>query len=208
MPTMFLDPKEPIATCDSGDCGTCTIGEEVHCHFDGSDLTVFFFAIAPWALTGAAGIWMFGVWWFAPWAALIVGHFGFAEIRVLCVHCAHYAKQGKSLRCWTSFGSPRLWKYRPGPMSAMEKAVFLGGLALVMAYPLVFLALGGRWLLLTFGALALIGFFVTLGHRFCSRCMNFSCPLNRVDEEVRSAFFELNPKVADAWKDGESRTAG
>ena len=31
----------------------------------------------------------------------------------------------KTLKCWANYGSPKLWKYRPGPMSLAEKTVFI-----------------------------------------------------------------------------------
>jgi hypothetical protein len=32
--------------------------------------------------------------------------------------------------------------------------------------------------------------------------MNFACPLNRVDEATRRAFWARNPRVAEAWRAG------
>lgn len=40
---------------------------------------------------------------------------------------------------------------------------------------------------------------MTLRTFLCSQCMNFSCPLNTVKNEVRRDFFERNPEVAKAW---------
>jgi hypothetical protein len=40
---------------------------------------------------------------------------------------------------------------------------------------------------------------VTLQTYLCSQCMNFACPLNRVDEATRRAFWARNPRVARAW---------
>ena len=58
-----------------------------------------------------------GFWMTVFTIALCVGFFGFIETRVLCSHCPHYAEEGASLRCWANYGSPKLFKYRPGPMS-------------------------------------------------------------------------------------------
>jgi hypothetical protein len=38
-----------------------------------------------------------------------------------------------------------------------------------------------------------------MGRTMCSRCMNFACPFNHVDQAVRDAFFDRNPVVAQAW---------
>ncbi len=41
-----------------------------------------------------------------------------------------------------NFGPSKVLAYRPGPMSAGEKAVFFAGLALVGGYPPAFLEIG------------------------------------------------------------------
>jgi len=117
----------------------------------------------------------------------------------MCSHCPHYAEPGGSLQCWANYGSPKLWKYRPGPMSGMEKAVFWGGFAAVWGYPLIFLLVGMQWFLFIVYVLSSLGFFMTLKISFCSQCMNFACPLNGVEDRVREDFFERNPVVAEAW---------
>jgi hypothetical protein len=161
--------------------------------------------VSPSFLLGGAGIYHEGGWWLIPWLIIIIGYFGFAEIRVMCSHCPHYAEEGTSLKCWANYGSPKIWKYRPGSMTFWEKGVFFTGLALVWGYPLVFLLSGPQWFLLTVYLLSVAGFFMTLRVFLCSQCMNFACPLNTVKQKVRMHFFERNPQIAEAWK---NRTEG
>jgi hypothetical protein len=130
---------------------------------------------------------------------MVVGYFGFIEIRVMCSHCPHYAEPGSSLKCWANYGSPKIWKYRPGPMTLIEKIVFLGGFIVVWGYPLFFLIPGHQWFLLIVYVLTVAAFFMTLKTFLCSQCINFSCPMNTVQDEVRRLFFERNPEVAKAW---------
>ena len=196
----FPDPSIPIATCRSADCAGCPVADCVHCHFRPADLTHFLLISIPVFLVGGAGILAAGVTPLLVWIALFVAFFGFIEIKVLCTHCPHYAEKGATLGCWANHGSPKLWKYRPGPMSNAEKAVFFGGLVVVFGYPLVFFVLGGFWYLLGLYTLLATGFFMTLKMFLCTRCMNFACPLNGVPESVRALFFERNPSVAKAWK--------
>jgi hypothetical protein len=204
MSDLFLDPRRPLTTCVAQNCEGCPVGKDVHCHFRGRDLAAFLLAAFPCFIIGGAGIYRISAWWLAPWLVMILGYFGFVEIRVMCSHCPHYAELGKSLQCWANYGSPRLWKYRPGPMSSMEKIVFVSGMALIWGYPLVFLLAGLQWLLLTLFILTTASFFVTLKRSFCSHCMNFACPYNSVEERVRADFFRRNPAVASAWgKAGE-----
>ena len=195
----FLDPARPIATCASEDCHDCPAGERIHCHFRPMDLLHFLTMAMPPFLLGGAGIVAMGAWYLAPWAVMIIGYFGFLEIRVMCSHCPHYAEAGPTLGCWANHGSPRLWKYRPGPMSMAEKVWFVAGFVLILGYPLVFLLLAGMWYLLLVFLVSTAGAYMTLKRHFCARCMNFACPLNGVDEQTRQAFFRCNPSVAKAW---------
>lgn len=196
---LFLDPDKPIATCNSENCEGCPVSETLHCHFRPIDLIHFLFLALPTFLLGGLGIYHKGGWWLVPWFILIGGYFGLAEIRVMCSHCPHYAEPGNSLKCWANYGSPKLWEYRPGPMSFMEKVVFLGGFAIIWGYPLAFLLGGAQWFVLVVYIMTTVGFFMTLKLYMCTQCMNFACPMNGVDDAVRHDFFQRNPEVARAW---------
>ena len=199
MSDMFLDPRRPLTTCTAKNCDGCPVSKDVHCHFQARDLTAFLLSAVPIFVIGGAGIIHVGAWWLAPWLVIILGYFGFIEIRVMCSHCPHYAEPGKSLQCWANYGSPRLWKYRPGPMTTAEKIVFESGILLIMAYPLIFLLVGLQWFLLAVYLLTTAGGYVTLRRSYCSQCMNFACPLNNVNEKIRAEFFKRNPVIARAW---------
>ncbi|MBW2053654.1 MAG: hypothetical protein JRG97_00420 [Deltaproteobacteria bacterium] len=199
---LFLDPKKPLQTCVSENCDDCAVKEAVHCHFRPKDLLHFLSIALPPFLLGGAGIYFISWWLLALWIALIIGFFGFLEIRVMCSHCPHYAEPGGSLKCWANYGSPKLWKYRPGPMSFMEKFLFFAGFAVIWGYPLIFLIKGTQWFLLIVYIISTIGFFMTLKIALCTQCMNFACPLNSVDEDVRREFFKQNPDIARAWGRG------
>lgn len=196
----FLDPNKPIATCISETCDSCSVSNSLHCHFTLRDLIHFLLIVFPGFLLGGAGIYHISGWMLIPWLILIIGYFVFVEIRVMCSHCPHYAEEGSSLKCWANYGSPKIWKYRPGPMTFWEKVIFLAGLVLVWGYPLIFLIAKFQVFLLIVYLLSVAGFFMTLRTFLCSQCMNFACPLNTVENEVRSGFFERNPEVAKAWR--------
>jgi hypothetical protein len=65
----------------------------------------------------------------------------------------------------------------------------------------------------SFGLIALLGmiglcfaivlthlqFFLILWNKFCTRCVNFSCPYNKVPKETVDAYLELNPVMKEAW---------
>jgi len=197
---MFLDPKKPIKTCTSETCDTCSVSHALHCHFSLRDLIHFLTIALPSFLLGAAGINHVNGWMLLPWLIIIIGFFGFVEIRVMCSHCPHYAEDGNSLKCWANYGSPKLWKFRPGPMSFMEKTVFFAGFTLAWGYPLYFLIFHLQVFLLIVYLLTTTGFFMTLRTFLCSQCINFACPLNTVKDEVREEFFRQNPGIGKAWK--------
>lgn len=112
----FPDPSVPIATCEAPDCTRCSVAHSIHCHFSPADLIHFYLICFPVFLVGGAAI--FAVGWIPliAWIGIIISFFGFIEIRVMCSHCPHYAEEGSTLRCWANYGSPKLWKHRPGPM--------------------------------------------------------------------------------------------
>ena len=197
---MFLDSQKPIATCESISCDDCAIENNLHCHFRLRDLIHFLLIAFPPFLLGGAGIYHVTGWWLIPWIIFIIAFFGFIEIRVMCSHCPHYAESVTSLKCWANYGSPKLWKYRPGPMTIIEKIIFFIGFAVVWGYPLLFLILYRQFFLLIVYLLTTGGFFMTLKIFMCSQCMNFACPLNSVDKKIRNQFFDKNPSVAKAWR--------
>ncbi len=202
---MFLNPKTPLATCGSASCDDCVIDNRLHCHFRPKDLIHFLLIAFPPFLLGGAGIYLFSGWWLIPWIGFVIAYFGFVEIRVMCSHCPHYAESATTLKCWANYGSPKLWKYRPGPMTMIEKTIFFAGFAVVWGYPLWFLIISKQMFLLTVYLITTSGFFLTLTRFMCSQCINFACPLNSVDEKTRGQFLDRNPSIAKAWGSKDRR---
>ncbi len=195
----FPDPTHPIATCSATSCVDCPVSAKVHCHFRPKDLIHFLLVSFPGFIIGGAVVFAFNQWLMVVYIAIIVGFFGFLEIRVMCSHCPHYAEEGLTLSCWANHGSLKLWKYRPGPMTKSEKFWFFAGLVITWSFPLPFFHLAEAWLLLLLYLLTNAAFYTTLKFFFCSKCMNFACPLNGVDQAVRELFYQRNPSVAEHW---------
>lgn len=196
---LFLDPNKPINTCVSERCNGCAVRKTLHCHFRPTDLVHFLAIALPAFLLGGAGVYHVSGSLLVLWLVMIVGFFGFLEIRVMCSHCPHYAEPDNTLKCWANYGSPKIWNYRPGPMSFMEKFLFFGGFAIIWGYPLIFLLIGMQWFLLIVYVISAVGFFMTLKIFLCSQCINFACPLNGVIDSVKQEFFKQNPEVAKVW---------
>jgi hypothetical protein len=195
---LFLSPSKPIATCTRDSCNYCKTKESIHCHFSVRDLAKFLLIVAPSLAIGGYGIFRCGGWPLFPWLIMFISYFGFIEIRVLCSHCPHYAEKERSLKCWANFGSPKVWKFRPGPMTTLEKTIYLGGFVLLWGYPLFFIVYAFHVVLFAAYVPAATGFFMLLRKGFCKRCMNFACPLNHVKVEDRKEFLRNNPQIAKA----------
>lgn len=201
MKNLFLDPQKPLATCTSNNCQGCVLNNNLQCHFGARELLRFLGMAFPVFLVGGIGIARVNAWILIPWLVISFCYFGFIEIRVMCSHCPHYAEPGtKSLQCWANYGSPKLWKYRPGPMSTAEKVVFFSGLALITGFPLVLLLLDMAWLLLLLFIISVLTMGTLMSNLMCNRCINFACPFNHVELTMRKAFFIRNPTIANAWK--------
>ena len=197
----FLDPNQPLSTCKETNCSQCDMNGNIVCHFNIHQLLAFLLFAFPLFILGGIGIFTFSIWALMVWAAMIISYFLFIEIRVMCSHCPHYAESGtKTLKCWANYGAPKLWKYRPGPMSAGEKAIFFIGLACILLFPILLIALQNKWILGLLYLVALIYDTYLLRQMLCTKCMNFACPLNRVDKETRALFLAHNPFINDAYK--------
>jgi hypothetical protein len=119
----------------------------------------------------------------------------------MCSHCPHYAEtETKTLKCWANYGSPKLWKYRPGPMSITEKIVFILGGLLIAIYPLFLIILSQNYPILIVYLILTVVCFYYMRTYMCNHCINFACPANRVDKKIRDNFFDYNPQIRDAWK--------
>ena len=66
--------------------------------------------------------------------------------------------------------------------------------------PIVFLAVGHKWICLGLCVFGIVLWYITLQLKICTDCINFSCVLNRVPKEIRDEFLKKNPEMYEAWK--------
>lgn len=198
---LFLNPNNPIHTCIEESCENCDVKQDLNCHFNIKQLLIFFVMAFPVFIIGGIGIYSFRPLLLIPWILLIISFFGVIEIRVMCSHCPHYAEpETETLKCWANYGSPKLFKYRPGPMTPGEKIIFFSGLILILVYPYLFLLLSENiTILILYTILASVGAYF-LHNLFCRKCMNFACPFNTIDDKIRRKFFNHNPEIKNAWR--------
>jgi hypothetical protein len=187
----------PISECEG-----CALGARLKCRFRASDLLHFVAMFGGFALPAVIGVFEGGYgWYLLGWLGFALVFFELWEIRILCSHCPYYAEEGHTLQCIANYGSLKVWKYHPEPMSRSETIQLWIGFAILAGYPFPFLLLARQWAL---GLLALWGlmlFFWTLGKYVCSACVNFSCPLNRVPKETVDEYLRRNPTMRAAWEE-------
>ena len=200
MCSMFLDRDKTLSTCKETNCKECSVSDKLVCHFNSRQLALFLGMSGVVFILAGVFIYLVNTLFLIPWILSCFIYFGFLEIRVMCSHCPHYAEPSlKSLHCWANYGSPKIWKYRPGPMSFIEKLVFLIGLFWILLYPLGFLLFNKLYVYGSIYTIALIIWKVLLRVFFCSRCINPACPFNAVKSTVRNDFIEKNPMMKNAW---------
>jgi hypothetical protein len=191
----------PCTSKISASCEDCNLNGSLMCRYDSRDTTHFFMIILPFFVTTIGGMVAGGYgWWLFGWLAYMIFFFFVWEAHVLCSHCPYWANEGRILRCHANYGVFKLWRYHPEPMGRSEQVQFLIGALLVILYPLVFLLIGGEYLLAGIGFASAISLVYLLHRNICNRCVNFSCPLNHVNSETQQAFFNRNPIIAKAWK--------
>jgi len=180
--------SKPVSKCIKESCTDCKIKAKLACHFNPVQLLLFYVITIPSFIIGGIALYDFGITSFVVWFVIFGSYFLLIGIRVLCTHCPHYNDSSFILKCRGNFGVPKLWKYRRGPMNNIEKGIMISGFIVIWGYPVIFISLMGKWILLAEYILSVILFFTLLRKLHCKRCINFTCPLNSVDIKIREEF--------------------
>ena len=102
-------------------------------------------------------------------------------------------------------------------MNKLEKAILIMCFSFLVFFPVLIEAYGIWFMCVSyaeFGLYTLLGmigitlatlmaglqFLYILIHDFCSRCVNLSCPLNRVPKAIVDEYLERNPVMKGAWE--------
>ncbi len=223
--------NQPCIAAKPKGCADCDLEEVIMCSFSKKETVGFVIGNTLYRLTAIAlfvfaGV-LTGIWWMM-WAygILVASVFIIIEPRLLCSHCPFYTMKGKVLKCGGLWGMPKIWKYRPEPISTSEKRVMLILGSFIDLGPFIGLGMGiygwikqpegNLWLgigmtitaVVFFGLVYYFGK-ILLGDR-CKRCPNFSCQMNAVPEKYITLFLQRNEVMRAAWqkagwkqKDGE-----
>lgn len=183
-------------------CEDCSIAGRLKCHYRSADLFRFVGTFFLFAVPALVGMILGGYgWYIAGWVGFMVLFFSLWEIRILCSHCPYYAEEGRVLHCIANYGSPKVWRYHPEPMSTSEKIQLMIGFVILIGYPFPFILLGNQYAMALVALFGGVIFFGTLRKTTCSRCVNFSCPLNLVPKDVVDDFLTRNPVMRKAWEE-------
>ena len=187
------DPNADCVNCHNEKLLNCRMNYRELIHFVLLTFNLFIPAVIGMVLGGYA-IYLIG------YAAFWVFFFGFFETRILCSHCPFYAERGFTLHCLANYGLPKFWKYHPEPMNLFEKVSLAIGIAILFGYPLPFLILGAQFVLLALTCYAGVLWLFVMQKGVCSKCVNFSCPLNRVPKKIVDNYLQRNPTMRQAWE--------
>ena len=171
------------------------------CRFNSKDLIRFVLLFLPFAIAVVAGMVRTGYGIFLlGWAVYGIFFFFVWEARVLCRHCPYWGEKSLILHCHANYGVIKIWKHDPSPMSMFEKAQFIIGALIFIGYPIGFLILGRDYVLaLVAGSVSILSA-VWLKRNACTRCINFSCPMNSVPKILVDQYLLRNPVILSAWE--------
>jgi len=203
-----MNSRNPHCICiweDGEICNNCDLKGRLHCHLDKKYSIIFgipfFLAFIPTFV----GLILLGY----PlnlistliWIGYIIFFFLIWEPPILCAHCPYYAEgETKILHCSINYGFFKTTKFKPEPANLWEKIQFLISANLIFIIPIVFLAIGQKWIFLGVCVAGVILWYIIIQLKICTDCINFSCILNRVPKEIREEFLKKNPHMYEAWK--------
>lgn len=208
---------------DEAACGECGLTNALGCRYSKRDFWFFTLNQIPLAIMALFSLVLMGLlagfWWaliIYVLSALIFFGLGL-ETRILCSHCPYWTNDGRLLNCWAYPNTFKFWRYRPEPMNRIEKFILVLFFSFFAIFPVVMTSYG-VWLVATlsspiylFALLGIIGttigtllagiqFFYVLQFHFCSRCVNFSCPFNRVSTDKIKAYLQKNTVMKKAFE--------
>lgn len=177
----------------SPDCESCVNQTKLICRFDPADTLHFFMIFLPLLVSAVGGMIVTGngmyLW---GWLFYAIFFFFIWEANVLCSHCPYWSEPSRILHCHANYGVFKLVRYKPQPMSRSEKIQFLAGALILVLYPIVFLLIARQFLLAGIATTSAVSFGYLLYRNICIKCVNFSCPLNHVPEQYKSAYVKKN----------------
>jgi hypothetical protein len=200
-------------------CRNCELFRELICRGEGEERRFFVLNQVPFLSLSFFGMGLVGLvtrtWWpILAYSFAGISFLGPVGMAALCRHCPHYARAGSRLCCIGPNPFPKLFPYSPRPLNGLERSIVVLFSLFLLSFPSL-VQIYGTWFFFNRGAgfallgmaginmattMAVLWFVYILTHHFCSRCVNFSCPLNSVSEETAKNYLEKNPAISAAWE--------
>lgn len=195
------NPHDICTWREDAGCARCSIRGALKCRHSWGDLLAFILLTMTWFMPAGFGMYAAGFgWWIVVWVCFALFFFNVWETKILCSHCPYYARSGNTLVCIANHGCLKLWEYNPAPMNRSEKAQFLVAVTVLVGAPFPFLVLGEQWTMLILSVVGTGACLLNMQRNVCSKCVNFSCPANRVPKHVVDVYLSKNPVMRDAWR--------
>ncbi len=205
-------PSRNICDVNNSDCVYCSVNGKLMCTFSVKDTLYFVLPIIGAWITLILGIaygFIIGKISLPILIIFSVGYIGYLifffqvwENKILCSHCPYYAFEGeKYVKCYANYGIPKAWKYNPAPMTASEKVQFLIGITLFAGVPLILFLVIGLYVYFGVSLTFIVVWIISMHFLSCSKCPNFSCPLNNVPKEFVDDYLKQNSVMRKAWED-------
>lgn len=205
-------PTKNICNANESECPDCSLSGKLMCTFNIKDTIYFMLPVLGAWITLVLGL-AFGfimgiidlpllILFSAGYVGYLIFFFQVWENKILCSHCPYYAfEDEKSVKCYANYGIYKAWKYNPAPMTNSEKVQFLIGVTLFAGIPLVFFLIIGLYIYFTVSLVFTIVWVLSMHFLSCSKCPNFSCPLNNVSKDVINEYLKQNSIMRKAWEE-------
>jgi hypothetical protein len=218
-----MSDEREYVICTSKDesvCVACELEGKLNCRFD-EDLVKCFrnrhlpYRVLAFLVVGVASF-LTGFWWaFFLFVAVTFLNFAVIETWYLCRHCPFYEKEGRTLKCITLKGIPRIWKFDLSPIKRSSRIgmMIVGGF--IDLFP-VLIGIYATWIQFSAGdnllltilmanltiiSLAVAGYLKRfIGENYCKKCVNLSCIMNKVPDELKEGYLRKNPEMLKAWE--------
>ena len=204
--------RKNICNLEASSCQQCSVNGKLMCKFDIKD-TIYFIipVLSVWA------VWVIGIlqgfisgglnilqliFLFSSYIGYLIFFFQVWENKILCSHCPYYAfEDDKTIKCYANYGLYKAWKYNPAPMSPSEKIQFIIGILIFAGFPLISLLLLEMYIYFGISLILSIIWIVTMHFLSCSKCPNFSCPLNAAPKNIVDDYLTHNTVMRKAWEE-------
>lgn len=192
-----------IKNCDS---------EHLNCNWNRKMLVRYLAYFSPYMILSSISLILLRIW--TGRSSFIIAYSVFLPIFFIlirpllqCSHCLYY-REKKFIE-----PIPKIWRFNFRSMNNFEKIIYLIGLSFFQIFPLsaqtvglIFLSnnfdTATKWKLIVFAIIVFLtfalnlSFIINLSTKLCTRCIHFSCPMNKVPEDIKNKFHQSNPDFA------------